>query len=281
MSLEKQALQAYSACPIFKRISVPLVVVPLLAVLVLGCGSQSYEARLQETNRYFKYREKLDKALEKRAFDQLGVVLRIPKGFTEIPGPSAEDDADHDPRQPTFFRNDLPGLIAAWQKNAVPVQEDDESVTDRPAWIFLCTNHQRWIDRTSDAKVAPEELQPDVAATLARELRSYGEDSVATWEYADERVPRQSQKAYVPRKDYSWIMLDDTIRIDGEPVEMEVMLNLYSNGPMQLALICVTPKNLGRRDLFYGPIKLSMETLQMTGEAPRPQSDGPKSEGGF
>jgi hypothetical protein len=257
-------------------------VVLLLAFSVLGCGGQTYETRLEETNRYFKYREKLDKALTRQTFEDHGVVIRVPKGFSLIQGPGPEDDSNHDPRQPTFFRSDLPGILAAWQSNSVAVEEDDESVTERSAWIFLCTNHQRWLDQAEDAKIEPEEFLEDIASMLAGELRSYDPDSVSTWEYQDERVPRQSETAYVPRKDYSWIMLEDVVRFGGnDRVDTEVMLNVFTNESIQLALIAVTPKNLARRDLFYGPIQLSMETLKMSGKAPTLRAKGPQVGGGF
>jgi hypothetical protein len=252
----------------------------LLAVTALGCGAQAYETRLAETDKYFKYREKIDSALEKRPFEDFGITIRVPLGFKEIPRPDAEENFD--PRQPNFFRAHLPGLLAAWQKNSVEVDEGDENITDRPAWIFLCTNHQRWLDKTKDAKVEPLAFHQDIAAMLANDLSGYSADDIGSWEYHDERVPRQNEKAYVPRKDYSWITLEDTMRLpENQRAEMEVMLTTYFEGEIQMALICVAPKFLARRDQFYGPIKLCMETLKMSGEAPRPRTEGPKTGGGF
>ena len=252
----------------------------MLAMSAIGCGVQAYETRLEETNKYFKYREKIDNALEMRPFEDSGVVIRVPKGFKEIPGPGEEDN--HDPRQPNFFRAPLPGLLAAWQKNAVEVDEGEDGVEDRPAWIFLCTNHQRWLDKASDAKVEPQTFHTDIAGMLANDLSGYSADDVGSWEYHDERVPRQNETAYVPRKDYSWITLEDTMRMpENQQAEMEVMLTTYFQGEIQMALICVAPKHLARRDQFYVPIKLCMETLKMTGDIPRPQSEGPQNGGGF
>lgn len=250
-----------------------------LAGVSLGCGAQAYESRLKETNLYFKYREKLDKALDKRPFEELGVSIRVPLGFTRI---SAGNDDKHDARQPTFFKTQLPGLMAAWQKNNIEVEGTGDAVTELPAWMFLCTNHQRWLEKTSDSKVDPLDFRFDIAQMLAAELSGYSANDVSKWQYHDERVPRQNEKAYVPRKDYSWIILDDTLRLpDGQRVEMEVMLTVYFKAEIQLALISVAPKNLARRDNFYSPIQLCMETLEMTGEAPRPKTEGPKTGGGF
>ena len=252
------------------------VLTALVAASCAGCGTQAYEERLQETARYYTYRQRVDTALEKVVWKQFGVEFRPPKGFREIPGPTEE--APHDMRQPPFINRDLPGLLGAWQGETridVPGLEADSL----RGFIFLCTNHSRFLEL--DDENPPMELRNDVAEVLGPAL-GFDPPSVTPWTFEEVRAPRGT--AYVKRKTYDWILLDRVTRnIDAQDIEMDFRLYRYDVGEIQLVLVSAIPQEdlLDPRERIYSGLEIAMETLQMTGDIPRRQAGGQSSGGGF
>lgn len=257
------------------RISLALCVA-MMAVSCPGCGSQEYEQRLQQTVQYYQYRERVDGALSKVVWKEFGVEFRAPNGFLEIPGPKEEEE--HDMRQPPFINRPLPGLLGAWQGEVridVPGLEADRL----PAFVFMCTNHSRWLELDEDN--SPENLQNDVAETLGPAL-GFDPPSVTPWTFEEVRAPRGT--AYVPRKTYDWILLDRVARnIDDQNIEMDFRLYRYDNGDVQMVLITAVPQEdmLDPRERIYSKLEIAMETLQMIGDRPRKQGAVQSSGGGI
>jgi hypothetical protein len=258
------------------------IFVVVIASTIAGCGSQAYEQRLAETAKYYAYRQQVDSALERNAWQDLGIQMRLPKGFQEIPGPVEEDE--HDQRQPNFLSKSLPGLIGAWQTE-VYVEIPDRESPSMPAWIFLCTNHQRFLNQQSDPTATPALLVEDLSNTLAAELRYEPDTALNRWAYEETRAPTGTP--YVPRKTYESIMLDDERNIGEERVRMQFRLIRYYVDQIQFCLLTVTPHEeiLDRQDrqTFYGingAIDLMMEQLVVSGEPPRQQRAGPAPSGG-
>ncbi|NQV29211.1 MAG: hypothetical protein HQ518_33065 [Rhodopirellula sp.] len=246
---------------------------------IVGCGSQAYEQRLAETAKYYAYRQQVDTALERNPWQEFGIQLRLPQGFQEIPGPTEE--GEHDGRQPNFLSKPLPGLVAAWQSEVYVEIPDRESKT-MPAWIFLCTNHQRFLDQQSNPTATPALFVEDLSNVLAAELRYEPDTALNRWTYEETRAPVGTP--YVPRKTYEWIMLDDERNINDERVRMQFRLIRYYVNQIQFCLLTVAPHEeiLDRRDWrkFYTGIDLAMENLVVSGDPPRQQSSGPPASGG-
>ena len=256
----------------------------VVLTVVCGCGSQTYEQRLDESRKYFTYREKVDSALEKRWWQSgnFGLRFRPPKGFVEIPAP-AEEEADL--RQPTFLPRALPGLLGAWE-TTVPVQiEEEPDVSELQAWIFLCTNHKDHLDKFDDPLIEPLKFNTRIIDNIAFNLRYQPPTETEPWPFEEERVPVGTP--YVPRKNYvatSLRPLEDRVNIDGSgEVNMNFMLNQYEQGPIQMMLIAAYPSAIDPRYDMHGKIKIAMETLQMTDEIPRPAKAGgaQNTAGGF
>lgn len=250
----------------------------LLLTAFVGCGTQAYEHRLQETARYYEYRQRVDTALQRNAWQQFGIEFRVPNGFQEIPGPVEEGEPDI--RQPNFLRQRLPGLIGAWQ-GEVMVDIPNREETSMPAWLFVCTNHNRFLDKQSDPTITPALLIEDLANALATDLRYEPDTAINPWQWEEVRSPQGT--AYVPRKTYEWIVLDDERNIDGERVRLEFRLIRYYVNEIQFCLLSVIPHGeiLDRRERVYTNIDLAMENLVVSGEPPRPQSAVQSSGGGF
>lgn len=254
------------------------ILAAVTAGTLAGCGSQAYEQRLAETAKYYAYRQQVDSALEIRAWQEYGIQMRLPKGFQEIPGPTEEDE--HDGRQPDFLAQPLPGLIGAWQTE-VFVEIPERESPSMPAWIFLCTNHERFLNQQADPTDTPALLVEDLSNTLAAELRYEPDTAINRWSYEETRAPVGTP--YVPRKTYEWIMLDDERNINDERVRMQFRLIRYYVDKIQFCLLTVVPHDeiLDRRDWrkLYSGIDLMMENLVVSREVPRQQRSGPAPSG--
>lgn len=256
------------------------VVAGITGGTLVGCGSQAYEHRLAETAKYYTYRQRVDSALELHAWQKYGIQMRLPKGFQEIPGPVEEDE--HDGRQPDFLSRPLPGLIGAWQTE-VYVEIPERESPSMPAWIFLCTNHERFLNLQKDPTDTPELLLEDLSNTLAAELRYEPHTALNPWTYEETRTPVGTP--YVPRKTYESIKLEDEDErnINNERVRMQFRLIRYYVDQIQFCLLTVVPHDeiLDRRDWrkVYSGIDLMMENLVVSGEVPRKQGSGPTTSG--
>ena len=147
-----------------------LTILSCLAAVVAGCGSQTYEERLAESQKYFEYRQTVDSILEKQWWQagEFGLQFRPPKGFVEIPGPMTDEDPDT--RQPNFLTRPLPGLIGAWEAT-VPVDMEGSDIHEQRAWIFICTNHQDILAKYDDPLIEPEKFTERLIENIANLVR--------------------------------------------------------------------------------------------------------------
>ena len=252
----------------------------LATIFICGCGSQAYEERLEESRKYFEYRQSVDAVLQPRWWqaDGFGLQFRPLKDFVEIPGP-AEGEPDH--RQPPFLPRPLRGLVGAWEAN-VPVDIEGSDVTEQRAWIFLCTNHEAFLRKEDDATVEPEKFTDQMIADLGFCLR-YDEPTEERPWFTEERTPAETR--YVPVKDYGVTVqpFEHTVNIAGSgQVNMSFMLNQYAVGPIQMMLIVAYPTGIDTRYGIEGRIKTAMEALRLTEEIPSKKKVlAPSSGGGF
>jgi hypothetical protein len=253
----------------------------LAATFVCGCGSQTYEERLEQSKKYFEYRQGVDAVLQKRWWqaDGFGLQFRPPKDFVEIPGP-AEGEAEN--RQPPFLPRPLRGLIGAWEAT-VSVDIEGSDVTEQRAWIFLCTNHNAFLQKEDDPLIEPEKFTDQMIADLGFCLRYELPTEAEPWPFVEERTPAGTR--YVPVKDYIATnpALEDRVNIDGSgEVNMSFMLNQYSVDSIQMMLIVAYPTAIDTRYRIEQRIKTAMETLRMTNEIPsKKKMLAPTSGGGF
>ena len=256
------------------------VLASLVVATIVGCGAQAYEQRLAETAKYYAYRQQVDSALERNPWQEFGIQLRLPRGFQQIPAPVEE--GEHDLRQPNFLTRPLPGLLGAWQ-GEVYVESPDQGPSTMPAWIFVCTNHQRFLDKQTDPTSTPALLVEDLSNVLAAELSYDPDTALNRWQYQETRAPIGTP--YVPRKTYESIMLDNGDNPGEGKTRMQFRLIRYYVNQIQFCLLTVVPHEeiLDRRDWrkFYTGIDLAMENLVVSGDPPRQQSAVQSSGGGF
>ncbi|MBI1313189.1 hypothetical protein GC176_18005 [bacterium] len=263
------------------------------SLTLLGCGSQAYEERLAASTAYFSYRQQVDNLLESRTWTSEGITFRPPKGFAELPPPPPAPDENSPPppdkRQPAFLTSKLPGLVGAWQAQ-MRVEIPDSDVEELPAWILICTNHDDYRQKFDNPTVIPADFMDHVIKALADSSRVYQPSSaIEPWQFAEVRSP--SGTAYVPRKDYDWILLSDpemTYEVDRRKARYDFRLYRYFVGQnIQLALVTIVPSDdiLARSARPYDGIDMAIEQMTATDEIPRAQAGGPaavpSSGGGF
>lgn len=246
--------------------------IALILTACCGCGSQTYEQRVAATKAYFEYRQRVDSALELKAWQQSGVEWRVPKGFTEIPGPAEE--GEHDSRQPNFFQRQLPGLLGAWQ-GTVRVEIPDSDVTELPGWIFVCTNHAAHIAKQDDPSIVPGQFIDELNKILSDELGFDENNALSPWQFTEVRAPQGTP--YVKRKTYEFIPLTDPElikNIDGNQVQMDFQFYRYYVGEIQFAVVTAFPAEqlLDRRERPYNALSHSMEQLVVSDAVPVKQN---------
>ncbi|MHC4876149.1 MAG: hypothetical protein ACYTGL_06590 [Planctomycetota bacterium] len=257
-----------------------------------GCGSQTYEERLEASAAYFKYRQLVDSLVQEHAWSAEGITFRPPHGFGELPAPPPPKDEDapppEDTRQPAFLTHKLPGLVGAWQSQ-LRVEIPDSDVEELPGWILICTNHDYHRQKFDNPRIIPAAFMDDATNALADSLGFARNSAVDPWQFSEVRAP--SGTAYVPRKDYDWIPLTDpelNFEVDGQRARYDFRLYRYFVGSsIQFTLVTVIPSDeiLARSARPYDAIDMAIEQLTVTDEVPRTRTaapaNAPASGGGF
>lgn len=271
------------------RFSLLLTLIPLSFV---GCGTQTYEERLAASTAYFSYRQQVDSLLESQAWKNEGITFRPPKGFSELPPPPPGPDDDSPPppdtRQPPFLTHKLPGLVGAWQSQlSVEIPESD--VDELPAWLLICTNHDDHRQKFDNPQIIPAAFMENLTNAVADCTGFARSTAIDPWDFSEVRVPTGT--AYVPRKDYDWILLSDsemTFDVEGQKVRYDFRLYRYFIGQnVQLALVTIVPSDeiLARSSRPYDAIDMAIEQMSATDEVPKTRAGAsaaaPVSGGGF
>ncbi len=258
----------------------------LTLVLVFGCGSEQYEARLTETNLFFEYRQSLDRVLQSGNWTvpQHGLSMRIPKGFDFKPGPrppKGDEPAAEDTRHPTFLGLQLPGLMGAWQGDF------PSDGGNRPVFLFVCSNHQTYLN----AVKSPEGPDPALFLTdLENLLSTTMQVSLPPGEVAQvgnniryaETCPRDGK--YALQKKFTGITFVPPgvlPQLSDSGVEIKAQLYSHYNGPIQVAVLAIYPA--GIRDRIEDKLLKSLETFSVSNQLPKVQggsATGPSSPGG-
>lgn len=262
------------------RISLFLLLCLMGTVLTTGCGSKTYENRLNETVQYFAYLDTRNQALT-GTWKSPGVELRLPLEFEEIQAvqaaPASESKETEtsepasgqaiDPRQPDYIDLVLPGMAGAWTTE-VPVDVDNETV-DHPAYLYVLSNFDLLKKKENeDAKNFHNEVRNRLTSTFDLFLNPE--------EFDTERFPRG--KGYTNTKSYLVGTFEPEEQIDGIPYEIKIYL--AEKGNNQAVILLVTPKNMLRKSSLQDHLDYSLETVELFspesnsggGGAPRPST---------
>jgi len=259
----------------------------LLAV-VSGCVD-TYERRLEETNNYFHYLNKLNDHLAPSKWADIygfGIEMRVPKEFTlmQRPEPPAEGEEEPEPvvdtRHPVSLGIDrLPGLIDAWRAS-LPA-EGGGQVT---ALLYVTGNHERFLVQAQNDGVGapPEDYLADLKLLLSNSLGvtvTPGDGSRDNEEY-EETIPRDDTYA-IPKTfgAISYLPPNPTpVQGGGAPLQLRLQLYTYEDGPIQLAIMLVYPTSA--RSNPTDSLKIALETLKVSPDPPQVQRPGGEETGG-
>lgn len=235
-------------------------------LLVCGCGSEQYEARLKETNAFFEYRQSLDRVLQSGNWSppQFAISMRIPQGFTLKPGPrpvKEGEEPQEDTRQPTFLALHLPGLVGAWQ-GEFPADDGN-----RPVFLYVCSNHQLYLDSVK-SKDGPDpatflsDLENSLSTVMQVTLPPGESTQVGNNIRYAETCPRDPK--YALQKRFTGITYVPELSIGG--VAIKAQYYGHYNGPIQVAVLAIYPA--GIRDRIEDKLLKSLETFTAANQVP-------------
>ena len=251
-------------------------------LLVFGCGSEQYEARLKQTNAFFEYRQSLDRVLQSGNWTvpQYTISMRIPKGFNAKPGPRPAKEGEEQPedtRQPPFLGLYLPGLVGAWD-GEFPGDTGNVKV-----FLYVCSNHQLFLDAVKNPDAPdPALFLTDVENALSTALKvTLPPGEVAqvgnNVRYA-ETCPKDDK--YALQKKFTGITFVPPGAIPELGIEIKAQMYGHHNGSIQVAVLAIYPANI--RDRIEDKLLKSLETFTVTNQVPKLQSGkaaGPAASG--
>lgn len=264
-----------------------LLLASLMVVLpVSGCGVETYERRLAETNEYFKYLNKLDTALAGSYWEDAtyGIKFRPPKEFALMAPPPAPVEGESPPadeRQPLYLGTELPGLIAAF-RGTVPAS-DGQAV----AFLYVLGNHERILIRQANDGVGDDpatyldDLELLLANTLGVTITSgRGDQDNQKFEST---IPME--RKYAIPKNFTVVSLlpPQPIQAGGQEIQLRLQLYEYPSVaqrgtmPIQVAFLMVYPTTV--RTDPVASLKLAMETLTVSDQGPRLQRPDQQEKG--
>ncbi|MCH9723420.1 MAG: hypothetical protein K0U86_00770 [Planctomycetes bacterium] len=240
------------------------------ALSLTGCGSETYEHRLNETAKYFEYVDIRDQALANN-WSSPSVKMRAPIEFKQINGPTAapakdSDEAETvdpeptqtiDPRQPDYIDLVLPGLEGAWRVE-VPVELDNET-KDLPAYLYVLSNHYLLKEKMMDEALSfHDEVNNQLASTFNQFLN--------TEEFKTEKYPKG--KGYTDPKSFLVGIFEPETEINGVPYQLRLYLD--ESGKNKIVVLLVIPKNISRGSKLDEHMDYSLETVEIVS----PQTGG-------
>ncbi len=256
------------------------------ALLLAGCGAQTYEARLQQTSELFAYQNKLNENLSKtfwQSSDPVGgaVKMRVPKPFQmqarpQIIPPAAEGEPptlEEDKRHPFFIGiQELPGLIDAWQ-GVLPIGGGQ----GMPSYLYVLGNHQRFIDKQLNDGVGPEpgEFLNDLETLLTGTLGVTLADDPKALENVKYAAKVPAQELYAVPKDFDVIKLVTPEGMAAQSlgnVPWRMLVYEHRAGPVQTAVLLLYPASA--TDKPDERLKLALETFTASDQPPRPPKPG-------
>ena len=245
-------------------------------MLVIGCGTEYYQERLNETARQFAYYHKLNENLGEKWINA-GIELRVPEQFEpDLVAESVTGENDEIvqvlvPRQPEYFEGlELPGLVGSWQ---AAVDSPSAGAQPAAAYLYVMTNRDLF-------------LNPETRNTAA-DFHTLVLESVcagAGIEPPEATRPPWNEDTFPPvpetggpsfsatRNTFNWISL-----VSPNPVEgaiREFRLYLQTVGDIQTAYLYVIPTDVSASEHIHDRIDLSFETLKVDATIPQAGPEG-------
>ena len=239
-------------------------------LLVFGCGSSVYEARLKETNALFDYHQALDRVLQGGKWTSpTSISLRIPKGFNPLPAPPIAKEGEpvpEDSRQPHYLGLLLPGLAGAWQG------EFACNDGNRPVFLYVCSNHQLFLDlaknpKGPDPELFLSELENALSATMQVQLPPGEVTQVGNNIRYSEICPRDGK--YAVQKKFTGITFVPPAVLPQVGVEIKAQMYGHYNGRIQVAVLAIYPASILER--LENRLLTALETFSVSPELPRGQ----------
>jgi hypothetical protein len=259
--------------PVYERVPrmlcsrVKMACVALL--LLFGCGSEQYEARLKETNAFFEYRQSLDRVLQPGSWNYppYQISMRIPKGFNLLPPPKIAKEGEpvpEDTRQPLYLGLRLPGLVGAWQ-GEFPCDGGN-----RPVFLYVCSNHQSYLEQAKDPEITEPalfltELENLLSATMQVQLPPGEVTQVGNNVRYAEICPRDGK--YALQKKFTGVTFVPPGVLPQVGVEIKTQMYSHYNGPIHVAILAVYPASI--RERLEDKLLTALETFSVSNQIPR------------
>lgn len=251
----------------------------LLTLSTVGCGLATYEQRLEDTNDYFAYLNKLKAHLTDSPWvDQngYGIEIRMPRGFALdqqqlLPPEGAEPESEEVvlvPTPPVYLGvQEMEGLIAAWKAS---LRTGGGGAAD--AYLYVLGNHERFLVRAAnDGEGAdPAEFLNDLDFMLQDLFQvtlpeGESDDVAADNVRFSESIPR-IEKYAVP-KEFRGVSFLPPPESTAGALGMKAQLFVHESGPVQVAFLMVYPINVESNPVES--LTLALETLNVSSEPPQ------------
>lgn len=236
----------------------------------VGCFEKTYADRLAVTVKFYDHLDLLNRNLG-ADWVEAGFKLRAPRGFDFVPKPLPPPPDPNDPnakpvnpedvddtRQPGYLTIELPGMVAAWEKN-VAVDEPNGPAT-RKAYIYLLSNAALFsVAPDLPGRIDPLKFHGYAVNLLAGDLGV--EFKEGDWHREDFPVGfNLVQKVTCD----SLVFLPERMF---EETKMSFKVFITSQGDMQALVLFVYPDSTSASEKLTERINLCMETLRIPANA--------------
>jgi hypothetical protein len=242
-----------------------------LLSLTAGCGKERYEQRFEETKHYFAHLDTLNQQLSPTWHGQ-SVEMRVPKPFQPIAGrpkrTSSAEDAEGDPRQPTFAKVELAGLQGAWQCDISPGAGKEAA----KGYLYVLSNYEL-LGKKGEAEKAAG-FNNDVVRTIATALQQPVPDvgKLPSSEFPPGEAYVEKRKFRMVKPGFPAIIDDKDYRVQIYSYWKEATAASPEKSSAQVSLVLVIPVD-APTDKITKALDASLETLRVTKD--RPPAAGP------
>lgn len=260
-------VRSMSGMPSGRRVVRALVLGALawVPLAFVGCGTEVYEERLENSKKLYGHMEVLDTHLHRDWVDaDVGVRLRLPIQFSAMAASSAGAGASlgsgqvapasgADDRQPKYMNLELPGLRGAFVAKLKIIAANAASANE-DGFIYVLTNHH-----LANAREAAASFSSDLLKMLSQTLNvGYKPDDIR------QAVYPQSVGVLAQPVQYKTVTLNPKEPIHG--VERQFSVYMHEQSGIQTVILFVFPKDVDGVERLTDRLPLCLETLRVTGE---------------
>jgi hypothetical protein len=248
-----------------------------LAMLIAGCGVETYQARVIENSvPLFRYEREMNANLAPE-WRKGEVRMRLPAGLKEIPGPKKKDDKET--RLPSGLPEDLPGVLGGFRGKAKAISAGGQNA-EAATHVLVLSNRALLASRTPDAKPDKyDTLVVNAIATAVGQGTSSGNIPFKRVTVGNSSRDRIEFGSVPPEISYDSIQFDTTR--DDVPMRYEVYVRRQS--PLIVAVVFLVPRDAARSERLRERIDLSLQTLridQLGSAGATPSAGGSAGAGG-